>query len=48
LKRSLGLEPPAAPHASRKPAKKTPKNTKQHRLAAERARRGDTDPVRGD
>jgi ribosome maturation factor RimP len=52
LKRSLGLEPPAAPHAdhhtpsqTKKPA---PKNTKQHRLAAERARRGDTDPVRGD
>jgi ribosome maturation factor RimP len=49
LKRSLGLEPPAAPHAGRAPAKKPPpKNTKQHRLAAERARRGDTDPVRGD
>jgi ribosome maturation factor RimP len=52
LKRSLGLEPPAPPHAERdasKPAKKPlPKNTKQHRLAAEKARRGDTDPVRGD
>jgi ribosome maturation factor RimP len=49
LKRSLGLEPPAAPHASLKPAKKSPpKNTKQHRLAAQRARRGDIDPVRGD
>jgi len=52
LKRSLGLEPPAPPHAERdasKPAKKpAPKNTKQHRLAAEKARRGDTDPVRGD
>jgi ribosome maturation factor RimP len=52
LKRSLGLEPPAAPHASRhtpKRAKKpAPKNTKQHRLAAERARRGEVDPVRGD
>jgi ribosome maturation factor RimP len=52
LKRSLGLEPPAPPHAERdasKPVKKpAPKNTKQHRLAAEKARRGDTDPVRGD
>jgi ribosome maturation factor RimP len=49
LKRSLGLEPPAAPHAGREPAKKSPpKNTKQHRLAADKARRGNTDPVRGD
>jgi ribosome maturation factor RimP len=52
LKRSLGLEPPAPPHANRpKPKaanKPLPKNTKQHRLAAEKARRGDTDPVRGD
>jgi ribosome maturation factor RimP len=52
LKRSLGLEPPAPPHANRphpKAANKPlPKNTKQHRLAAEKARRGDTDPVRGD
>jgi ribosome maturation factor RimP len=52
LKRSLGLEPPAPPHANRadpKVANKPPaKNTKQHRLAAEKARRGDTDPVRGD
>jgi ribosome maturation factor RimP len=52
LKRSLGLEPPAAPHADRhtpdQTKKPAPKNTKQHRLAAERARRGDTDPVRGD
>jgi ribosome maturation factor RimP len=52
LKRSLGLEPPPAPHAgshktkpSKKPAAKT---TKQHRLAAERGRRGDIDPDRGD
>jgi ribosome maturation factor RimP len=52
IKRSLGLEPPPAPHAnihkptpSKKPA---PKNTKQHRLAAESARRGETDPDRGD
>ncbi len=52
LKRSLGLEPPPAPHANRdqaRPAKKPlPKNTKQHRLAAEKARRGETDPDRGD
>jgi ribosome maturation factor RimP len=52
LKRSLGLEPPAAPHADRhrqKPAKKpAPKNTKQHRLAAERVRQGEFDPDRGD
>jgi ribosome maturation factor RimP len=52
LKRSLGLGPPPAPHAnthSEKPAKKpVPKNTKQHRLAAERARRSDIDPDRGD
>ena len=52
LKRSLGLEPPAAPHAGlhkSKPAKKpAPKTTKQHRLAAERARRGGIDPERGD
>jgi ribosome maturation factor RimP len=26
----------------------TPKNTKEHRLAAERLRRGDTDPIEGD
>jgi ribosome maturation factor RimP len=51
MRRSLGLEPPPAPHATRqaKGAKKPlPKNTKQHRLAAERARRGETDPERGD
>ena len=52
LKRNLGLEPPAPAHASQqtktaapKPKKKpAPKNTKKHRLAAERARRGETDP----
>jgi ribosome maturation factor RimP len=53
LKRDLGLEPPQAPHAREqkfkeqksKPQKKpAPKNTKQHRLAADRARRGDIDP----
>ena len=56
LKRELGIEPPQAPHAKtqkHKPAKKpvskpVPKNTKKHRLAAERARRGQTDPDRGD
>ena len=29
-------------------AKNTPKNTKEHRLAAERARRGEIDPTEGD
>jgi ribosome maturation factor RimP len=53
LKRNLGLAPPLAPHAtdspkSKPPKKKAPTNTKQHRLAAERARRGDIDPYRGD
>ena len=52
LKRSLGLEPPAAPHAQShrpKPQKKpVPKKTKQHRLAAESVRRGEIDPDRGD
>ena len=52
LKRSLGLEPAPPPHAGRaktKPAKKPlPKNTKQHRLAAENARRDGIDPDKGD
>jgi ribosome maturation factor RimP len=54
LKRDLGLEPAAAPHASSRasksqPAKKpAPTNTKKHRLAAEPLRRGVTDPERGD
>jgi ribosome maturation factor RimP len=57
MRRNLGLEPPAAPHAgisekttkSTKPKKKpAPKNTKQHRLAAERARRGEIEPDEGD
>ena len=54
LKRNLGFEAPPVPHAKArahrsKPAKTpVPKNTKQHRLAAERARRGETDPDRGD
>jgi ribosome maturation factor RimP len=51
LKRDLGLEPPLAPHASDhsvKPKKPAPKNTKQHRLAAASARRGETDLTEGD
>src|SRR5262249_37000953 len=53
MKRSMGLEPPLAPHAREhspkaKPKKPAPKNTKQHRLAAERARRGDIDLTEGD
>ncbi|MBV9460376.1 MAG: ribosome maturation factor RimP [Bradyrhizobium sp.] len=52
LKRELGIEPPQAAHAKaakHKPVKKpAPKNTKQHRLAADRTRRGDIDPTRGD
>src|SRR2546430_9044835 len=53
LKQKLGLEPPPPPHARKsditkshksKPKlknKNTPKNTKEHRLAAERLRRGE-------
>jgi ribosome maturation factor RimP len=52
LKRSLGLEPPPAPHAGSqktKPSTKpAPKNTKQHRLAAGQTPRDDIDPDRGD
>jgi ribosome maturation factor RimP len=52
LKRNLGLAPPQAPHAthakSGPPKKQAPKNTKQHRLAAVRARRDDIDPTEGD
>jgi ribosome maturation factor RimP len=54
LKRNLGLEPPAAPHAAlhaktpKSPRKPAPKNTKQHRLAAERARRGSNNSTEGD
>jgi ribosome maturation factor RimP len=52
LKRDLGLAPPAPPHArtkvSKPPQKRAPQNTKRHRLAGERLRRGDTDPERGD
>jgi ribosome maturation factor RimP len=59
LRQSLGLEPPPPPHAARSDASKSykpklksskiaPKNTKQHRLAAEKLRKGDIDPTRGD
>jgi len=52
LKRELGLEPPQPAHAKRdkvRPVKKqAAKNAKQHRLAAERTRRGDIDPTEGD
>jgi ribosome maturation factor RimP len=69
LKRELGLEPPAPPHARNAmtkraatkgaaakpgrskaplPRKPLPKNTKQHRLAAERPRRGEHDLTEGD
>jgi ribosome maturation factor RimP len=56
LKRELGLEPPQPPHAKhqkttplkRQAAENTKQNTKQHRLAAERARRGEIDPPEGD
>jgi ribosome maturation factor RimP len=38
-----------AKSAKAKPARKpAPQNTKQHRLAADRARRGETDPTEGD
>lgn len=57
MRRDLGLEPPQAPHAkisekttkNTKPQKKpAPTNTKKHRLAAERARRGEIEPDEGD
>ncbi len=52
LKRNLGLEPPAPTHtrktAAKRQKKPTPENTKQHRLAQTRARRGEPDPERGD
>jgi ribosome maturation factor RimP len=38
-------KPKQKPESVRKSA---PKNTKEHRLAAERLRRGDTDPTRGE
>ncbi|MCP3373244.1 ribosome maturation factor RimP [Bradyrhizobium cajani] len=58
MRRDLGLEPPQAPHVkisekttkNSKPKKKkpAPTNTKKHRLAAERARRGEIEPDEGD
>ncbi len=52
LKRELGLEPPPPAHAKSQkvgpPKKPAAKNTKQHRLAAVRARRGDIDRTEGD
>ena len=52
IKRELGLEPLQPPHAksqkTRPQNKPAPKNTKKHRLAAERARRGEIDPPEGD
>jgi ribosome maturation factor RimP len=60
MKQNLGLMPPPPPHARKsdptksnapKPKlknKPTPINTKEHRLAADRARRGDFDPSEGD
>jgi ribosome maturation factor RimP len=47
LRRNLGLEPEPPAHA-RKSDKKVAKNTKQHRLAAERLQTGDIDPTEGD
>jgi ribosome maturation factor RimP len=58
LKQNLGLAPPSPPHAKKSdPAKSSkpkpgnkpaPTNTKRHRLAAEKLRRGDIDPTEGD
>lgn len=57
MRRDLGIAPPQAPHAeisakttkNTKPKKKpAPTNTKKHRLAAERARRGEIEPDEGD
>ena len=57
MRRNLGLEPPQAPHAkisekttkNTKPKKKpAPTNTKKHRLAAERVRRGEIETDEGD
>jgi ribosome maturation factor RimP len=57
MRRNLGLGPPQPAHAkisekttkNTKPKKKpAPENTKQHRLAAERARRGEIEPDEGD
>jgi len=57
MRRNLGIEPPQAPHAeisakttkNTRPTKKpAPTNTKKHRLAADRARRGEIEPDEGD
>ncbi len=58
MKQNLGLLPPPPPHARKSdPAKnnapkpklkKKPNNTKEHRLAAERLRRGEPDPSEGE
>ena len=52
LKRSLGLKPAAAPHAEKARSKQrknpAPIHTRQQRLAQTRARKGYTDPERGD
>jgi ribosome maturation factor RimP len=57
MRRDLGIAPPQAPHAeisakttkNTKPQKKpAPTNTKKHRLAADRARRGEIEPDEGD
>jgi len=59
MRQSLGLEPPSPPHAKKtdplksnkpqlKAKKNAPKNTKEHRLAAEKLRKGEDDPTRGD
>ena len=57
MRRDLGIASPQAPHAeisakttkNTKPQKKpAPTNTKKHRLAAERARRGEIEPDEGD
>jgi ribosome maturation factor RimP len=60
MKQNLGLVPPPPPHARKSdPAKRhapkpklknkpAPKNTKEHRLAAAQARRGELDPSEGD
>ncbi|MEH6952013.1 ribosome maturation factor RimP [Nitrobacter sp. NHB1] len=39
---------PKLKSTAKAPGKKPPKNTKEHRLAAERLRRGDIDPIEGD
>src|SRR3954469_4691241 len=59
MRQSLGLVPPPPPHAKKadpsksnkpqlKAKKMAPKNTKEHRLAAEKLRSGEDDPTRGD